>query len=153
MRNTTEFAILAAGFLLAACAGERTAESDQGYAAPAASTPAAAPSSPGAPGSNPASSQLIALGDSIFHGRAAGGTCMSCHGQNGGGGPIGPNLTDAEWLHGDGSYNFIVMTVTNGVPSPKKFPGMMPPKGGAPLTTDQVQAVGAYVYSLGRPGG
>lgn len=99
-----------------------------------------------------ARSKLVALGDSIFHGQVAGGTCAACHGQSGAGGQIGPNLTDAEWLHGDGSNEFIVGIVTNGVPIAKKSPGMMPPKGGAPLTPEQIRAVAAYVYSLGRRG-
>lgn len=95
--------------------------------------------------------QLIALGDSIFHGRAAGGTCQSCHGLDAKGTTVAPNLTDNQWLNGDGSYQFIVNTVTNGVPKPKQHPGAMPPKGGAPLTPDQVTAVAAYVYSLSHP--
>jgi mono/diheme cytochrome c family protein len=90
---------------------------------------------------------MIALGDSIFHGRAAGGTCFTCHGQDAKGTQLGPNLTDAEWLHGDGSYQFIVSNVMSGVTTPKRFPGVMPPRGGAPLTDDQVRAVAAYVDS------
>lgn len=96
------------------------------------------------------SPQMIALGDSIFHGQVAGGICQTCHGPDGKGTTLGPNLTDAEWLNGDGSYQFIVSTVTTGVPTPKKFPGVMPPNGGAPLTAEQVRAVAAYVYSLSR---
>lgn len=99
-----------------------------------------------------ARSQLVALGDSIFHGQVAGGTCSACHGQRGSGGQIGPNLTDAEWLHGDGSNDFIVGIVTNGVSVAIKSPGIMPPKGGAPLTPEQIRAVAAYVHSLGRRG-
>ena len=38
--------------------------------------------------------------------------------------------------------------MTTGVPKPKEHPAPMPPKGGAPLTDDQVKAVAAYVYSL-----
>ena len=41
---------------------------------------------------------------SIFHGRAL---CYACHGANAQG-AVGPNLTDAEWIHSDGSYDFIV---------------------------------------------
>lgn len=91
----------------------------------------------------------LALGDSIFHGRAAGGMCFTCHGPAAKGTPgLAPDLTDAQWLHGDGSYAFIVKTVTNGVPKPIQAMAPMPPKGGAKLTPDQVAAVAAFVYSL-----
>jgi mono/diheme cytochrome c family protein len=91
----------------------------------------------------------IALGDSVFHGRAGGGTCAVCHGQDAKGTTgLAPDLTDAKWLHGDGSYAFIVGIVQQGVPNPKESPAPMPPLGGASLTPDQVRAVAAYVYSL-----
>ena len=76
------------------------------------------------------------------------GTCSACHGQDAKGTAVAPDLTDSQWLNGDGSYQFIVTTVTNGVPKPKEHPAPMPPKGGAQLTDDQVKAVAAFVYSL-----
>ena len=94
---------------------------------------------------------MIALGDSIFHGQVAGGTCQTCHGPDAKGTQLAPNLTDNQWLNGDGSYQFIVNTVTNGVPNPKQHPRPMPPMGGAQLTPAQVRAVAAYVYSLSHP--
>ena len=139
---------------------------DSGMRADTAAPPAAAPAAPAAPaeiskpapaakpapkpagGAGPASAQQVALGDSIFHGQVAGGTCTACHGQDAKGTVIAPDLTDSQWLNGDGSYEFIVTTVTNGVPAPKQHPAPMPPKGGATLTDDQVKAVSAYVYSL-----
>ncbi|HUR96358.1 MAG TPA: cytochrome c [Gemmatimonadales bacterium] len=96
--------------------------------APAAATPAA-----------------IAQGDSIFHSK---GNCYACHGANAQG-AVGPNLTDAEWIHSDGSYDAIVKQITNGVTaeeSKSKIP--MPAKGGSSITDDEVKAVAAYVYSL-----
>lgn len=120
----------------------------------ATSTPAAqspAPATPAA-GAGPSSPQMVALGDSIFHGQVAGGTCQACHGPDAKGTPLAPNLTDTQWLNGDGSYQFIVTTVTNGVPRPDHYPGPMPPMGGAQLTPDQVRAVAAYVYSLSQRG-
>lgn len=96
--------------------------------APAAATPAA-----------------IAQGDSIYHGK---GNCYACHGANAQG-AVGPNLTDAEWIHSDGSYDAIVKQITNGVTaeeSKSKIP--MPAKGGSSITDDEVKAVAAYVYSL-----
>lgn len=118
------------GLLVAAAAlfGTGQAAAQEKAAAPAGVTPAA-----------------IAKGDSIFH---TSGLCYACHGTNAQG-AVGPNLTDAEWLHGDGSYDFIVATVTAGVPTEKAKKGVpMPPKGGSSITDDEVKAVAAYVYSL-----
>jgi len=93
--------------------------------------------------------QMVSLGDSIFHGRRAGGICFTCHGPDAKGMPaLGPNLTDATWLHGDGSYAFIVGLVEKGVPKPKQAGAPMLPRGGANLNAAQVRAVAAYVYSL-----
>ena len=87
----------------------------------------------------------IAKGDTIFH---KSGLCYACHGSNAEG-AVGPNLTDAEWLHGDGGYDFIVATVTSGVPTEKAKKGIpMPPKGGSSITDEEVKAVAAYIYSL-----
>jgi mono/diheme cytochrome c family protein len=87
----------------------------------------------------------ITLGDSLFHSK---GNCYACHGANAQG-AVGPNLTDAEWIHSDGSYDAIVKQITTGVTaeeSKSKVP--MPPKGGSQITDDEVKAVAAYVYSL-----
>ena len=98
------------------------------------------------------SASLVALGDSIFHGKAAGGACLMCHGADAKGTPgLAPNLTTGKWLNGDGTYPFIVRTVQNGVPQPKQGPAPMPPMGGAQLSPEQVRAVAAYVYSLTHP--
>lgn len=120
----------------AAAAGQDTAKA--GAAGQSAAKPAAGAPTP----------QQVALGDSIFHGLAGGGTCSACHGQDAKGTAVAPDLTDGAWINGDGSYQFIVTTVTNGVPSPKQHPAPMPPKGGAALSDDQVKAVAAFVYSL-----
>jgi mono/diheme cytochrome c family protein len=87
----------------------------------------------------------ITLGDSLFHSK---GNCYACHGANAQG-AVGPNLTDADWIHSDGSYDAIVKQITTGVTaeeSKSKIP--MPPKGGSQITDDEVKAVAAYVYSL-----
>jgi mono/diheme cytochrome c family protein len=124
MHNRTRFGLLV-GALALLGAGPAAA---QEKAAPAGVTPAA-----------------IAQGDSIFH---KDGLCYACHGSNAEG-AVGPNLTDAEWLQGDGSYDFIVATVTSGIPAEKAKKGIaMPPKGGSSITDAQVKAVAAYVYSV-----
>jgi mono/diheme cytochrome c family protein len=124
-------------------------------AAPTTPSDSPAPSGGGAAagGGGNGSPQQIALGDSIFHGQAGGGTCYACHGQDGKGSGVGANLADSEWLHGDGSLESIVKTVKTGVPKPKQAPAPMPPMGGSALDDAQVQAVAAYVYSLSHGGG
>ncbi len=92
---------------------------------------------------------LVARGDSIFHGKLAGGLCWTCHGMDAKGMKgLGPDLTDKAWLHGDGSLNFVASTVKTGIPKPKKSSTPMLPGGGMPLTEPQVAAVAAYVVSL-----
>jgi cbb3-type cytochrome c oxidase subunit III len=104
--------------------------------------PAVAQAKPASPAGDPAA---IAAGDSIFHKT---GNCYACHGANAQG-LVGPNLTDSTWIHGDGSYDFIVATVTKGIPKEESKSGIvMPPKGGSTITDDQVKQVAAYVYSL-----
>jgi len=108
------------------------------------STPKAPPadSSSTAAGVTP---ELIAQGDKIFHGP---GNCYACHGTNAQG-SVGPNLTDAEWIHSKGSYDDIVAQVTKGVPKEESKSGIvMPPRGGSTISDDDVKAVAAYVYSL-----
>jgi mono/diheme cytochrome c family protein len=122
--------------------------------APAADTGAAKSTDTGARpagggGGGGGDAKLIAMGDSIFHGQAGGGTCYVCHGQDGGGSAVGANLKDGEWLHSDGSMAGITGTIKNGVPKPTKAPAPMPPMGGAALSDDQVKAVATYVHSLG----
>lgn len=117
-----------------------------------ARTPANAPPPPAAAaGFDPATitPAMVALGDSVFHGLAGMGTCVSCHGEDATG-PTGvaPNLKDAEWLHSDGSWEGIFKTIQSGVMAPKKHSSVMLPMGGTGLTPEQLRAVSAYVYSL-----
>lgn len=109
---------------------------------------AAAPPVP-APVADTITPAMIALGDSVFHGRSGGAICFTCHGQDAKGVTgLGPDLTDATWLHGDGSLGFLTTIIRTGVAKPKKAAGMMPPFGGVPLTPERLQGVAAYVYSL-----
>src|SRR6187402_1760647 len=52
----------------------------------------------------------IAAGKKIYT-----GTCFPCHGANGEGNAVGPNLTDKYWLHG-GSIGNVFKTINLGVP-------------------------------------
>jgi mono/diheme cytochrome c family protein len=91
---------------------------------------------------------MVALGDSVYHGQVAGGTCAGCHGSNAKGTPLAPDLTTSKWIWGDGSYQSIIHIVQQGVPAPKQYRGVMPPMGGAQLTPAQVHAVAAYVFAI-----
>jgi mono/diheme cytochrome c family protein len=91
---------------------------------------------------------MIGDGQKIY---AGAGLCSACHGpQAKGTTGLGPNLTDAEWLHSNGTFDALVAQITAGVPANKSKSGVaMPPKGGAALTDAQIRAVAAYVWSLG----
>jgi glucose/arabinose dehydrogenase/mono/diheme cytochrome c family protein len=94
--------------------------------------------------------EAVELGDRIFHGAAASGTCAGCHGAAATGTPLGPNLTAGKWLWSDGSLSGIERTILHGVPNPKEYRSPMPPMGGAQLTRPQVAAVAAYVWAVGH---
>lgn len=96
----------------------------------------------------PTALQDAALGDSIFHGRVAGGLCAVCHGRRGVGTARGPRLSDTAWRHGDGSLAAIVAVVTRGVPGTDTAAVPMLPHGGVRLTERQIHAVAAYVHAL-----
>ncbi len=49
-----------------------------------------------------ATSEQVALGMKIFHGEVGGATCAGCHGSDGGGTPVGADLSSGSWLWGDG---------------------------------------------------
>ncbi len=150
-------AAFVATLAFAACGGSGSAPSTApapAAAPPAAAAPAAAPSSSMgnmnmSSGSMPAgvSMAMIAQGDSIFHN----GACARCHGADAKGTPRAPNLTTGKFMHGSGSYDDIIKTVTNGVPLAEiKDPAhtvAMRGRAGM-LTDDQVKAVSAYVYSI-----
>ena len=133
----------------AAPADTGAAPADTGAARIADTAAKSAGGGGGGGGGTGGDAKLIALGDSIFHGQAGGGTCHVCHGQDAKGSAVGPNLTDGEWLHNDGTLAGITGTINSGVPKPTKAPAPMPPMGGASLNPDQVKAVATYVHSLG----
>jgi mono/diheme cytochrome c family protein len=89
--------------------------------------------------------EMVTKGKKVFGGA---GLCMACHGP-GGKGLTGPDLTDATWLHFDGSYQAIVKIVTGGIDDKQSKTGViMPPKGGSSISEDDVRAVAAYVWTL-----
>jgi glucose/arabinose dehydrogenase/mono/diheme cytochrome c family protein len=107
----------------------------------------AAASLPVPPG---ATAAQVSLGARVFHGQVGGGTCEGCHGSNARGTPLAPDLTSGKWLWGDGSLASIERAINDGIPSPKDYRSPMPPKGGAQLSSEDVNAVAAYVWALGH---
>ncbi|MBY0492245.1 MAG: c-type cytochrome [Gemmatimonadaceae bacterium] len=144
--SLTTLAAAGALTLLAACGGDDKAASGESSASGGGASATPSVSTSMDPKSiTPAE---IALGDSVFHGLKGAASCQACHGPKADQGTVAPNLTDAEWLHSDGSFEGIYNTIKSGVMAPKRFSGVMPPFGGAPLDAAQHRAVAAYVYSL-----
>lgn len=84
----------------------------------------------------PVTPEMIEAGKTIFA-----QNCVACHGEDAHG-KVGPNLTDAEWIHG-GSLADITNTITVGVPEK----GML--TWGPILGPEKISQVAAYVHSLG----
>lgn len=110
-------------------------------------------SSPTAPTENPppgATAAMVAEGRNIFNN----GTCQTCHGRNGTGGNLGPDLTDRVYLHNSGNWEELIEIIRTGVPasefkSPNSLPEFfMQPSGAMALSDAQIRAVAAYVWSL-----
>jgi mono/diheme cytochrome c family protein len=97
-----------------------------------------------------ATREQVALGDRIFHGEASDGTCSGCHGSDAGGTSVGPALNGGIWVQTDGSLPSIAHIIASGVTRPRNYTGVMPPKGGAPLSDADVAAVAAYVWAVGH---
>jgi mono/diheme cytochrome c family protein len=138
------FALLAIA-LSTACGGDKGAAADS-----SSGTPAAAPAAAESFDPSTITPGMLALGDSLFHGLIGATSCQACHGADGAQATVAPNLTDAEWLHSDGSWEGIYKTVVAGVSAPKQFQSVMPPYGGIPMTPEHTRAVTAYVYKLGH---
>ncbi len=93
--------------------------------------------------------ESVAEGRSLFNARA---TCFACHGMDGEGGQLAPNLADDAWLNSDGSYAGIVEVIETGVLEPKEHPGLMLPRGGMDLSDEEIRALAAFIWSLGVDG-
>ncbi len=116
--------------------------------APAAAAPAAADAGVVAAADAPAADAPAA--DAAPEGAVNGAAvfaknCVACHMADMTGG-IGPNLIDAEWIHG-GELAQIRTTIENGVPAK----GMISWKG--TLSDAEIEAVAAYVYGKSHEGG
>jgi mono/diheme cytochrome c family protein len=88
---------------------------------------------------------MVTTGTELFDGV---GVCYTCHGPDGAGTGLAPNLGDAVWLHSDGSYPALVKQIKEGVPQPKESIIPMLPMGGAQITDEQIAAIAAYVWSI-----
>jgi len=92
----------------------------------------------------------ITLGRRLYAGEIASASCSGCHGADGEGTPVGPSLVDAEWLWSNGELAGIRSSIKKGVPKPKRFPAPMPSMGGVELNDEQVDAIAAYLASIGK---
>jgi cytochrome c oxidase cbb3-type subunit 3 len=87
-------------------------------------------------------SALLTQGDRISAGKKTfAEKCSSCHG-NEAQGQIGPNLTDAFWIHGDGKPGAIAKVISEGVPDK----GM--PSWGPLLPRAELLSVAAFIVTL-----
>jgi mono/diheme cytochrome c family protein len=102
-----------------------------------------------APAADDITDERLEEGARLYNGP---GVCMGCHGQDARGVPgLGADLTDAEWLHSDGTFGGILETILGGVTGANSSTGVpMPPRGGSRLTDEQLRAVAAYVWSLSQ---
>lgn len=87
-------------------------------------------------------------GKAIFEGK---GNCFTCHNQDATGTPLGPDLTDSEWINfedGRPSREQVEALVREGIAQPVEHPAPMPPMGGASLSDEEITRVAEYVLSL-----
>jgi mono/diheme cytochrome c family protein len=91
----------------------------------------------------------IAWGRQLFHGSA---NCASCHGRDGWGTNDGPPLTGALWLHGPGTYAWLIEQIKRGISAHETWTGKpMPMRGWSNMPDEDVRAVAAYVWSITHP--
>lgn len=81
--------------------------------------------------------QMAKAGQKLYNEKG----CIACHGAKGEGNAIGPNLTDASWIHGC-KEDQIIAIIANG----KAEKGMTPFKN--ILSEDQIKQVTKYIVSL-----
>lgn len=81
--------------------------------------------------------QAMAVGERLFM-----NYCAQCHGSDARGSKSFPNLTDADWLGGDGEPVYIHQTIAQG------RQGIMPPMAAAVGSPEDVRNLAHYVLSL-----
>ena len=81
--------------------------------------------------------QAMAVGERLYM-----NYCAQCHGSDARGSKGFPNLTDADWLGGDGQPEYIHKTIAEG------RQGIMPPMAAAVGTPEDVRNLAHYVLSL-----
>ena len=88
-------------------------------------------------------------GFQLFHGSA---NCAGCHGKDAGGTDDGPPLTGAIWLHGPGTYQWLIEQIKREIPAHETWTGKpMPMRGWSTMPDEDVGAVAAYVWSITHP--
>lgn len=91
----------------------------------------------------------IAWGRRLFHGSA---NCAGCHGVEARGTTEGPPLSGALWLHGPGTYEWLVEQIREGIPAHHTYTGKpMPMRGWSNMPDADVRAVAAYVWAITHP--
>lgn len=132
---------------LAACGGDQGAMDETQQQAPAAEA-SADTGQEAVTLAEGATQEQFDQGRELFTGQ---GGCHACHGPQATGTQLAPDLTDSEWINISGrNMEEIAQLIHTGVPQPQEHPAAMPPMGGANLTDEQVQALAAYVASIGQ---
>ncbi len=107
-------------------------------------------------GSEPPPAVAQASEDPAAQGAAAWarGSCTTCHGPDGAGTKLGPDLTDDVWVNSDGSAEGIKAVLLAGVPKDqmksRAWPLPMPPATVLIPQDQDIIALAAYVQSLSR---
>ncbi len=79
--------------------------------------------------------------------------CIACHGTDARGvAGLGPDLTDATWLHSDGSFEGLRTQIVDGVPQPKEVAAPMLPRGGTMIDDAMVDNLAAYLWAVSHKG-
>jgi mono/diheme cytochrome c family protein len=139
-------------FALAACSGTSDSAPDPAGGAPATAPPSEANTS-GEAAAIEVTPEVLARGAQAWQQ----GNCTMCHGPQGGGNQLGPDLTDGQWDHCDGSIAGIRAVLVAGV-SKDEFADpshMMPMESATKLVPDEedLDALAAYVWSLSNDAG
>jgi mono/diheme cytochrome c family protein len=167
MRWALLLILLSTGFVLAACGGdagtdgespspapagdgamEATPTTGDGAATPGRTADAATPSDTAA-----IDEATLALGRTAY----SQGSCIMCHGPNGGGARFGPDLTDDRWDHGDGSVASIRQLLVEGIAKGdfvnREYPMPMPPVTNLITDEAKIDALAKYVWSMSNQAG